>query len=675
MRQNYRAVSILTHVSLNALLYSFFVMVLSVIIVNYNVKYFLEQCLHSVMKATAALPAEVVVVDNASTDNSVEYLKPMFPSVQFIASEKNLGFGKANNRALERCTGKYILFLNPDTLVAEDCFDKCVAFMDAQTKACALGIRMVDGSGEFLPESKRSFPSASTAFFKLIGLSSLFPKSKFFNKYSLGYLNEHQNHVVDVLAGAFMMVRKDVLDKIGAFDEAFFMYGEDIDLSYRIQKAGFENWYFADSSIIHFKGESTKKGSLNYVKMFYHAMSVFVKKHYHGSRARMFVFFIQSAIWIRAFFSWLGSFLVKIGLPILDAILIYLALSLSEKLWVQYVREGAGFIPVLVSYALPGFTLVFLSAASLAGIYDKKYKPLKAFTAAAIAIIAMLVVYSLLPEHYRFSRGVILTGGFTAALFVVFSRVLLVKSGWIEKVADENNRLAQSIIVGNEEEYNDCIQLMQRSGLEEKVLGRIKVGNDKEEAIGTLDQLQTLLTDLNIKEVIFCRGELNFAATIDLIQQLPQNISFRFHTHSSNSIIGSDSKNTSGEAVSAEGNFCIADPYQKRMKRICDVAASLLLIITFPIHLILIKNGFQSISNALKVLFAQKTWVSYSIKSTSLPKIKEGILSPNGYPLQLKQILQPSHLMKADAAYAKDYRWMYDVKLIISNYRRLGGSI
>lgn len=648
---------------------------LSVIIVNYNIKYFLEQCLHSVMNASAVLKAEVLVVDNASSDKSVEYLQKVFPSVQFIASDKNLGFGKASNLAYQKSKGRYILFLNPDTLVAEDCFAKCMAFMDVHCRAGALGIRMIDGSGKFLPESKRSFPSASTAFFKLVGLSALFPKSKFFNKYALGYLDEHRNHIVDVLAGAFMMVRKEVLDKIGAFDEAFFMYGEDIDLSYRIQKAGYENWYFAGSSIIHFKGESTKKGSLNYVKMFYHAMSVFVKKHYHGSRAKIFVFFIQAAIWIRAFFSWLGSSLVKIGLPVLDAILIYLALLVSEKLWVQYMREGAGFTPLLVSYALPGFTLVFLAAASLAGIYDKKYKPLKAFTAAAIAIIAMLSVYSLLPEHYRFSRGVILTGGITAALLVVVSRMLLIKSGWIEEVNDEATRLSEAIIVGNEAEYNACISLLKQSNLEERILGRVQVSDDTGESIGTLDQLQTLITGFNIKEVIFCRGELSFAAIIDLIQQLPKDVSFRFYTYCSNSIIGSDSKNTSGEAVSAEGKYCIADPYQKRMKRICDVAAALLLILTFPVHLLLVKNGFRSIVNAFSVLFAQKTWVSYSIKNPLLPGIKDGILSPNGYPLQLRQILQPSHLIKADTVYAKDYNWLNDAKLIVRNYRRLGGSI
>ncbi len=273
---------------------------LSIVIVNYNVKYFLEQCLSSLYQAIENLEAEVWVVDNASTDNSINYLQPMFPWVKFVVNLKNVGFGKANNQALFQCCGNYVLFLNPDTLLPEDCLTKCIAFIEKNKEAGALGIRMIDGSGTFLPESKRSFPSPLTSFYKLSGLSWLFPASKVFSRYSLAYLGEFKNHEVDVLSGAFMLVKKDVLIKLKGFDEDFFMYGEDIDLSYRIQKMGYKNYYFSESAIIHFKGESTRKGSLKYVQMFYKAMSIFVKKHYEGTSARIFTFFIQKAIWLRA---------------------------------------------------------------------------------------------------------------------------------------------------------------------------------------------------------------------------------------------------------------------------------------------------------------------------------------------------------------------------------------
>jgi GT2 family glycosyltransferase len=295
---------------------SYFSLELSIIIVNYNVKFFLEQCLHSVLKAVSHTDSEIWVVDNHSTDDSISYLKPKFPVVHFIENQKNTGFGAANNQALLFCSGEYVLFLNPDTLLPEDCFTKSLQFFRAQSKAGALGIRMLDGSGHFLPESKRAFPSPITAFCKLVGLSALFPKSPIFNHYSLGHLSEHENHEVDVLAGAFMLVKRSVLETTGAFDERFFMYGEDIDLSYRIQKAGFINYYFAGSSIIHFKGESTRKGSLNYVLLFYNAMLLFVRKNYQGPKAGLFGFFIQVAIVFRGLISLLYKilgFFLKLG--------------------------------------------------------------------------------------------------------------------------------------------------------------------------------------------------------------------------------------------------------------------------------------------------------------------------------------------------------------------------
>jgi GT2 family glycosyltransferase len=288
-------------------------LLLSVIIVNFNVKHFLEQCLCSLQKALETIESEVWVVDNASTDGSTAYLRQRFESVKLIANEKNIGFANANNQGLANCQGKYVLYLNPDTLLPEDCLSKSLAFMEANPNAGALGIRMIDGTGAFLPESKRSFPSPFASLYKLAGLSKLFPRSKVFGRYALGYLDEFANHEVEVLAGAFMLVRTEIVRKLRGFDPDFFMYGEDIDLSYRIQKLGYKNYYFSESTIIHFKGESTRKGSLNYVKMFYNAMSIFVKKHYTGTSARFYVFFLHIAIWLRALAAAGARFIKKIA--------------------------------------------------------------------------------------------------------------------------------------------------------------------------------------------------------------------------------------------------------------------------------------------------------------------------------------------------------------------------
>ena len=276
---------------------------LSIIIVNYNVKYFLEQCLCSVLNACKNIEAEIFVVDNQSADGSEDFFKGRFSNVNFIWNKENVGFSKANNLGLKRAVGKYILFLNPDTILPEDCLEKCLAFFREDQNIGAMGVRMIDGSGLFLKESKRGFPSSLTALYKLSGLTALFPNSKIFGRYYLVHLDQHSNHEVDVLAGAFMLVKNAVLETTGGFDERFFMYGEDVDLSYRIQKAGFKNIYFAETTIIHFKGESTKKESLHYVRLFYGAMSLFVKKHYSSTTAMFYSLLINVAIRTKGLFS------------------------------------------------------------------------------------------------------------------------------------------------------------------------------------------------------------------------------------------------------------------------------------------------------------------------------------------------------------------------------------
>ncbi|MGZ5133608.1 MAG: glycosyltransferase family 2 protein [Flavitalea sp.] len=294
-------------------------MKVSIIIVSYNVKYFLEQCLCSVKKAieclevhkvkheTAKEPgnrlnAEVFVVDNNSTDSSVQYLEDRFPFARFISNKENAGFAKANNQALRMACGEYILFLNPDTIIPENFFLQCFECMEKDQRIGALGVHMIDGTGKFLNESKRGFPTTWAAFCKLAGLTAIFPTSRLFAKYYLGHLSPNTSHTVDALSGACMMVKKDVMNECGGFDERFFMYAEDIDLSFRINESGKVNYYLADVSIIHFKGESTIRNT-RYIKVFYQAMIQFVQKHYSGIGGKLYVQFLKVAIWFRALFA------------------------------------------------------------------------------------------------------------------------------------------------------------------------------------------------------------------------------------------------------------------------------------------------------------------------------------------------------------------------------------
>ncbi len=259
-------------------------MLLSIVIVSYNASYFLEQCLFSVRKAIQTLPCEVIVVDNASRDGTAAMIRSRFPDVKLIVNNDNPGFARANNQAALISKGKYVLFLNPDTIIPEDCLSECIRFMESNPLAGACGLRMIDGSGQYLPESKRGHPTAWASFTKMTGLSTLFGSSRFFAGYYLGHLDARRVQVVDALAGAFMMVSKTLLESTGGFDERFFMYAEDIDLSYRIRQQQYNNYYLPSPAIIHFKGESTEKNE-QYVSRFYKAMEQFVEKHRESGSA------------------------------------------------------------------------------------------------------------------------------------------------------------------------------------------------------------------------------------------------------------------------------------------------------------------------------------------------------------------------------------------------------
>ncbi|HEU0136440.1 MAG TPA: glycosyltransferase family 2 protein [Flavobacterium sp.] len=257
-------------------------MQLSVIILNYNVRYFLEQCVLSVQKAIQEIDAEIIVVDNNSQDDSCAMIRQRFPGVRLIQNEHNLGYPKGNNIGVAVAKGEYICILNPDTVLAENTFTKILAFAENQKDLGIVGVRLIDGAGNFLPESKRGVPTPFVAFTKVTGLYKIFPK--WFGKYYAQHLSDNQTGKVDVLVGAFMVMKKRLYQEVGGFDESCFMYSDDVDLSYMVLKSGRSNYYYADTTIIHYKGESTIKDHM-YMRRFREAMNFFYKKHFRASAA------------------------------------------------------------------------------------------------------------------------------------------------------------------------------------------------------------------------------------------------------------------------------------------------------------------------------------------------------------------------------------------------------
>ncbi len=650
---------------------------LSVIIVNYNVKYFLEQCLCSVRKAVSGIDAEIIVVDNASNDGSRNYLEPLFPEVKFFWNTENPGFAKACNQGVLHATGSYVLFLNPDTIIPENCFQVCLNFFDEHPDAGAIGVRMLDGKGRFLPESKRSFPSPMIAFFKLSGLSSLFPRSKTFGRYHLGHLDEYKDHEVDVLAGAFMMMRKSVLEKTSGFDPDFFMYGEDIDLSYRIQQLkipgtekNYKNYYTSRTSILHFKGESTKKGSLNYVRLFYLAMSQFVQKHASVSGSRLFSFLIKGAIWMRALISIVRQFVRKAALPFLDASIIYAVYWLSKDLWIRYLRPDLVYSETLLRYSFAGFSLLFLLVSYYTGLYQKKFRFQQLFYSSAISLLILLSVYSLLPESVRFSRGIVLLGSvFSFGVLMLWRRMLL----WIDflEKAEDTDRL-YTIVVGTEQDKDLVIRLSARANPSPQIRGWVSTEAEAH-ALGKKETIASILESMPVRQLVLCEGKkFSFEEIIAFYEKNAGALQLRLHAADSNSVVGSDSKEYAGEVI-GEPSYLLHVPVRRRLKRLADVMLSIFFLSVFPLHFLLNRHPFRLLLHSVMVLFAQKTWIGYSGDATGLPLLKPSVLGPAGLPHKLNQLTNEG-LGQANDWYAQEYDVMYDLITVFSHYKHLGVS-
>lgn len=615
------------------------------------------------LRASAGLDTECFVIDNGSTDGSLAYLQPLFPTVSFIENGGNPGFAKANNQVLPLCTGEYVLFLNPDTLVPEDAFRSCLSYIKAQPAAGAMGVRMVDGRGRFLPESKRSFPSPLTAFFKLTGLAGLFPRSGLFNRYALGNLDEFANHKVAVLAGACLLVQRELLLQLQGFDENYFLYGEDIDLSYRIRQAGYENHYFAGTTILHFKGESAGSNSLRHVKYFYEAMQVFVRKHYRGGSRKLLVLFLQVAIVLRGFLS-AGKRLIKpLRWPLADMFTVWISLLSFRFFWVQQFRNGKNFGVHLLDYGLMLCALLFVLAAAFAGLYDQRGRISQLFSSLLFAVISLLALYSLLPESLRFSRGVMLWGSLLAVVIMLLLRRFFQQPG-------QSSEEDATVVVASAGDYRKLLPLLQKEMMDEWLLGRLSPQAGDEEAIGALAVLPTLGHQLGIKRVIFCIGDLRLQEVLPVMQACRQQpLRFLFHASGSNSIVGSQTGAPGTNIITPFVSYAIAEPYQQRMKRLVDLAIAILFLITLPLHLFLQPRFGGFVQNIFLVLLGKRTWVGYASPLNRLPVIKEGVVTFMGkYTL-----FSPDAREQADRRYAKQYDWWEDARTVVRYYRQLGG--
>jgi len=652
-------------------------MKLSVIIVNYNVEYFLEQCLYSVRRAMQGIEGEVFVVDNDSSDGSMRMVKNKFPEVILVENKENLGFSKANNQGIKMSKGEYVLLLNPDTVVEDDTFSSIIHFMDEHQDAGALGVKMVDGSGNFLPESKRGLPTPGTAFYKMFGFSSLFPRSKRFSKYHLGYLDENEIHEVDILAGAFMLLRKTVLDEIGLLDETFFMYGEDIDLSYRVIKAGYKNYYFPKTRIIHYKGESTKKSSVNYVLVFYNAMVIFAKKHFTHKNARLFAQLINVAIYIRAFFAILSRLWNKLVLPMLDGIVLlggYLAIA---EIWGHGMiyPEGGSYPQIFYFYVIPSYIMIWLLSIYFSGGYDKPVRIKKSMIGLVLGTMIILLLYALLPESLRFSRALILLGALWGLIVLPLVRLLFywLKVPWVQLGEKQNMGF---LVIGDREESTRVSELLNSSFIKPEFVGLVSHEGklEKEDIyVGSISQVIDIISIYNIDEVVFCSKNIPHQVIIDKMTEWKRaDVHYKIAPEDSLSIIGSNSIHTRGDLYTININ-AIDAVVNRRNKHLLDFSLSLVFLLLFPILMFIVRNPGKFFKNIMLVLFNKRTWVAYypsGEKEIHLPYVKQGVLSP------LEGMKTTDHdaetISNLNLLYARDYNVWKDLNIVFNAFRKLG---
>lgn len=640
-------------------------MKLSVIIVNYNVEHFLEQCLYSVKKALQNIPSEIWVVDNNSVDGSVNMLRDKFPDVKVIENKENRGFSAANNQALEAVSGEYVLLLNPDTIVEEECFEKTIRFMDNHPEAGALGVKMMDGAGNFLPESKRGLPTPAVAFYKIFGLAELFPKSKKFGKYHLTYLSQDEVHEVEVLSGAFMFIRKPALAKTGFLDESFFMYGEDIDLSYRLTKAGYINYYFPETRIIHYKGESTRKSTVNYVFLFYNAMRIFARKHYSKNNARLFSAMINMAIVFRASLAIIYRFIRKIMFPVADFCIIYTGYYIISLFYADIKFSSSSYYSMhFFVLVLPAYILLWIFCILLAGGYDKPVNNRRTLAGAFWGTVLILILYALLPEKYRFSRALILIGACWVMVALTLFRQLL----RLFNSKEFGKPPIRLLIIGRDEECNRVHNLLTHAKVAPEEVHYVET-----QSTGNEPSWAELITVYNINQVIFCAKDLPMHVIMDAMSSIRRgDVEFKIAPPESWAVIGSSSIHTPGQLYVVDVHAIITTP-NKRNKRLLDFSLAMLLLLLSPFVSWFERKPAGFFMHIFQVMIGKKSWVGYAGngKEGKLPAIKAGVLSP-------MVLTVPSSdsgvIYDVNSAYARDYNIMTDIRIIFKGFRNLGNG-
>ncbi|MBN1299761.1 MAG: glycosyltransferase [Melioribacteraceae bacterium] len=559
---------------------------ISIIIVNYNVKEYLNNLLNSLEKASGNLRTEIIVVDNASSDGSAEEIPSKFPAIKFLRNEKNLGFGKANNQGLELANGEYILLINPDTIVKEDTIERLIQFLEANPDAGMVSCKVLNPDGTLQLACRRSYPTPWVSFSKITGLSHLFPKSKLFAKYNLTYLDENEINEVDAISGAFMLFRRNIYNEIGGFDPKFFMYGEDLDFCYRIQQAGYKIYYVPSTEIIHYKGESTKRSNLDETKVFYDAMHLFVQKHFSSSFLVKWI--LKFAIGLRKSAAFANRYKLPAVSFFIDLLIFIAAFILAENI---YSNESWRGIPYDVKpwvYIVPAIIQGVISL--VAGAYKRTaISVLRTFIALFFGII-VLSALTFFFKQYGYSRAVLLICyaflGVGLVLWRIFAK-LYFKVGLVE-YKNRNNTL----IVGTKSGVGELINRMNRTvsgmykikgliGNDQKMMGE-KIGNFS--FIGSTENLRKIIEKEKIQNIVFSTADISYEKIFSLVTECQGlNVQFLVAGSGQDYLVGKSEITSLEEIPFTRLFYNISDPGHKLLKGILDLSVSVpVLLFVYP---------------------------------------------------------------------------------------------